>query len=465
MPRVLLALNDSTMADGLTAELSRRGYEVDRAETPDSGVELARSGEVDALIVGAGLPPPQSWELIRLVRSLWPSALVFVAGPDGDPGVVVEAVKAGADDYVVSSSPADEVAGRLDRALEAPPEEVPETGAGLGEEVLEGIIGGSAPMQRVFERLHKVAGADSTVLILGESGTGKELIARAIHALSPRARGPLIPVNCGAIPEELLESELFGHEKGAFTGAIKTRLGRFELATGGTIFLDEVGDMSPNLQVKLLRVLQEHQFERIGGVRSIKAEIRVIAATNQDVRTKVSEGAFREDLFYRLNVIPIQVPPLRDRRDDLPALVEHFVTRCAARAGLPQPKVPPPVMDLFTAYDWPGNVRELENVIERLVILSEGEYLSAEELPARISSLAPCGAADAPTAGGHIFAFPEPGPRGVSFNDAVDEFERRLIMWALAASDGVKNRAAALLDLNRTTLVEKIRKKGIKFPA
>jgi DNA-binding NtrC family response regulator len=461
--RILLALAEDTFADRLFAELTEKGFDVGRAKTTTAAMDFAQSGEVAAMIVG-GWPRDEELELTRRVRALWPSATVFMAGGDNDPTVVVESIKAGADDYVLISSSAAEVVGRLATALAAVPSGPEADGVPDASQVLEDIIGRSAPMQRVFERIKKVAGSDSTVLVLGESGTGKELIARAIHALSARSSGPLIPVNCGAIPEELLESELFGHEKGAFTGAIKTRLGRFELAKGGTIFLDEVGDMSPNLQVKLLRVLQDHQFERIGGTRTIKAEIRVIAATNQDVKTKVDEGLFREDLYYRLNVIPIRLPSLRDKLDDLPSLAEHFVDNCAARMEVPRPRISASMMDLFLAYDWPGNVRELENVIERLVILSEGDELSIDELPARIKALEP-GAAVAPvSAAGCIFTFPEPGPEGLSFNDAVDRFERRLIDWALEASGGVKNRAAVLLGLNRTTLVEKIRKKGIKGP-
>jgi DNA-binding NtrC family response regulator len=464
--RILLALADDIFADRLFAELTERGFEVSRAKTTTAAVDYAQSVEVAAMIVGAGWPRGEGLELTRRVRALWPSATVFMAGLENDPTVVVESIKAGADDYVLISSSAAEVVGRLAATLAPVPAGPEADRIEDASQVLEGIIGRSAPMQRVFERIKKVAGADSTVLVLGESGTGKELIARAIHALSPRARGPLIPVNCGAIPEELLESELFGHEKGAFTGAIKTRLGRFELAKGGTIFLDEVGDMSPNLQVKLLRVLQDHQFERIGGTRTIKAEIRVIAATNQDVKTKVAEGLFREDLYYRLNVIPIHLPPLREKLEDLPALAEHFIDGCAARRGGARPRIPGPMMDLFLSYDWPGNVRELENVIERLVILSEGDELSIDELPVRIQAIEP-GAEAAPasvSATGQIFSFPEPGPEGISFNEAVDDFERRLIDWALKTSDGVKNRAASLLGLNRTTLVEKIRKKGIKGP-
>ena len=245
------------------------------------------------------------------------------------------------------------------------------------------IIGTSEPITQLFELVRKVADTDSTVLLLGESGTGKELIARALHYNSHRRQGNLVPVNCAAIPEELLESELFGHERGAFTHAVRTRIGRFEQASGGTIFLDEVADMSPGLQVKLLRVLQEHSFERIGGVKSIKVDIRVIAATNQDLETMVRQGKFREDLYYRLNVIPIRIPPLRERVTDIPLLVNHFLQEFGKKKKKPVKRLAPKAMELLVRYSWPGNVRELENLVERLVILSEGDVVEVEDLPQR----------------------------------------------------------------------------------
>jgi transcriptional regulator with GAF, ATPase, and Fis domain len=295
----------------------------------------------------------------------------------------------------------------------------------------------------------------------------KELVARAIHYQSARREKPLVPVNCGAIHSELLESELFGHDKGAFTGAVKTRLGRFELAVGGTIFLDEIGDMSPMLQVKLLRVLQDHQFERVGGAKTINSDIRVIAATHRDLKKKVEEGVFSEDLYYRLNVVPIWVPPLRERRSDIPLLCRHFLDKMGKQKGLGDKRLHPEVADRLLRYDWPGNVRELENMLERMVILCEGDVVLPQDLPARLAGIQPAAAAP-PVAGD------EPCPpsqmayelpvEGLDFNAEVEEFERRLITQALERTGWVKNQAASLLKLNRTTLVEKIKKKGILSP-
>jgi transcriptional regulator with GAF, ATPase, and Fis domain len=304
-------------------------------------------------------------------------------------------------------------------------------------------------MQRVFAMIERVADSDSTVLILGESGTGKELVARTIHFNGPRADKPLVPVNCGALPETLLESELFGHERGAFTGAHAARIGRFELAHGGTIFLDEIGEMSPTLQVKLLRVLQQRAFERVGGVKTIHVDVRVIAATNKDLDDAVRDGAFREDLYYRLNVIPIVVPPLRDHAEDIPLLVEHFLSVFNDEKRKQVGGVSPEAMKRLMAHHWPGNVRELENLIERLIILKGEGVILPEDLPDKVMN-----SAQAPAAPSFVFPYD-----GVDFNRMVDAFEDDLINHALRVAGGVKSRAAQLLRLNRTTLIEKMKKR------
>jgi DNA-binding NtrC family response regulator len=317
------------------------------------------------------------------------------------------------------------------------------------------IIGTSEPIAQLFDLVRKVADTDSTVLLLGESGTGKELIARALHYNSHRRQGNLVAVNCAAIPEELLESELFGHERGAFTHAVRTRIGRFEQASGGTIFLDEIADMSPALQVKLLRVLQDHSFERIGGVKSIKVDIRVVAATNQDLETLVKQGNFREDLYYRLNVIPIRVPPLRDRVADIPLLVLHFLQEFSKKKKKPSKRLSPQAMELLVRYPWPGNVRELENLVERLVILTEGDVVEVGDLPQRFREAHSLGAE------AQSIDFPA---EGLNLPQALQEFERRLILQALERSSWVKSRAAQLLSLNRTTLIEKMKKQQLLSP-
>lgn len=321
------------------------------------------------------------------------------------------------------------------------------------------IIGESDKMKTVFSLIDRVCDADTTVLVRGESGTGKELIAQALHYNGVRRDGPFVPVNCGAIPGELLESELFGHEKGAFTHAIRTRMGRFELADGGTVFLDEISEMSPMLQVKLLRVLQERQFERIGGTKTISSNFRVIAATNRDLEEEVRKGVFREDLYYRLNVIPIEAPPLRDRQDDIDLLVKHFVQKFTAFKHKPLAGVSPEVLACLRQYRWPGNVRELENVVERMVILSMTDELTMDDLPERI--LAGDGRTVVVDASASVGMIPE---QGFVLSAVVADFEKKLIMQALEQTDWVKNRAAKLLNVNRTTLIEKLKRYEIIAP-
>lgn len=347
-----------------------------------------------------------------------------------------------------------------------------------------GIIGRSPAIQNVFNAIQKVADTDSTVLISGESGTGKELVARAIHQFSSRNKGPLIPVNCGAIPSELLESELFGHVKGAFTGAISNRQGRFELAQNGSIFLDEIGDMPSMLQVKLLRVLQERMFEPVGAMKAILADVRIIAATNKDLEEAVKEKTFREDLFYRLNVIPIHIPALRERRSDIPFLVEHFAAQFNQEKRRNVKFSNPEIMDLFLRYDWPGNVRELENLIERLVVFCGDGEVELKDLPSKIFErvelvqsspgaqgrfgfathvIAQLAADNLALSDGIMFprfVLPE---SGVDLREIISTFENDILLQALSRTKGNKNKASELLKMNRTTLVEKLKKKNLQF--
>ena len=324
------------------------------------------------------------------------------------------------------------------------------------EDTFEGMIGRSKVMKDVFERIGKVAKTDSTILIMGPSGTGKELVASAIHKLSSRNQKNRISVNCGAIPGDLLESELFGHMKGAFTGAISNRKGRFEMAQGGTIFLDEIGDMPQLLQVKLLRVLQERQIEPVGSSENIPIDVRVIAATHRDLEKAVLDGKFREDLFYRLNVIPIRMPSLKERREDIPLLISHFLDRFVSADRSNEISFAPLTMDLLIGYDWPGNVRELENVIERLVILRGGNEILPEDLPAKIFRSNPLATQQYKT----LFELPEPG---VDLKQILSDIEDSLIMQAMNRTRGNKNQASKLLSLNRTTLIEKMKKKNLEL--
>ncbi|KWT85147.1 sigma-54 interaction domain-containing protein [Candidatus Magnetominusculus xianensis] len=324
------------------------------------------------------------------------------------------------------------------------------------------LIGKSAQMQRLYNMISKVSRADSTVLITGESGTGKELVAQAIHKNSARAENPFIPLNCGAIPKDLLESELFGHEKGAFTGAINTRKGRFELADKGTILLDEIGELHPSLQVKLLRVLQEREFERVGGTRTVKVDIRILAATNKDLGVAAKNGNFREDLYYRLNVIPIHISPLRERKDDIPLLIEHFINRFIGKfpdsqdgkEGQRTLNILPEAIDLMLNYQWPGNVRELETLIERFVILDETGTITQEDLPPRFSD------ARQKAEFSGVLQY-QMSPEGIDLQTHLDDIETSFIIQAMEISGGVKSKAAALLGLNRTTFLEKLKKKGL----
>jgi len=316
------------------------------------------------------------------------------------------------------------------------------------------IVGQSIQIQRILTLVDKLSKTDSTVLIMGESGTGKELVAKMIHQKSPRAEKPFIPVNCAAIPSELLEAELFGHEKGAFTGAHTQRPGRFELANEGTIFLDEIGDMPLHLQVKILRVLQERSFERLGGTRPVQVDVRVIAATNKDLENEVKEGRFREDLFWRLNVVPVVIPPLRERKEDIPILCEHFIDKLSHKFGYSL-KIKPEVMEILLNYHWPGNVRELENLIERLYVLNDGKVVNVEDIPERIR----LGESLLPKA---VFDDLNPFSSGIDLNEVLKEYEKKLILHALNLHGWIKSRAAKYLNINRTTLIEKMKRLGIK---
>jgi two-component system NtrC family response regulator len=362
----------------------------------------------------------------------------------------VAAIKAGAADYLTKPLNLDELLHRIRTARERQRlvAENRELRLALSERHrVEGIIGESGRMQEVLSLVHRVAGSDATVLIQGESGTGKELIARAIHHASPRAAGPLVKVNCAALPETLLETELFGHEKGAFTGAVAARQGRFELAHGGTLFLDEIGDLPLHLQVKLLRVLQEREFERVGSSRPIAVDVRLIAATHRDLMALVKTGGFRDDLYYRINVVTIVVPPLRERREDIPALIDHFVRSFAQANRKPIVGLTREARELLLRYDYPGNVRELENLVERAVVLTRDDVIGRADLPLTLQE----STTDAAETAG--------------LTAAVEGLERRLIREALARADGVQTRAAEALGISERVLRYKLKKYGLAGPA
>jgi two-component system, NtrC family, response regulator AtoC len=366
-------------------------------------------------------------------------------------------MKAGAFDFITKPFDADAVSIVVGKALEF--QRLRQENVLLRKTVrdqyrTEHLIGTSDAIRELLEFVDKVADSDSTILILGESGTGKELIARTIHYNSARRDQPLVPVNCGAIPENLLESELFGHEKGAFTGALNAHMGRFELAHGGTIFLDEVGEMSLALQVKLLRVLQERCFERVGGTKTIGVDVRILAATNQDLDIAVQEKRFRKDLYYRLNVIPVTIPPLRERLSDIPLLLDHFIARFNDMKHASVHGVDPEAMDCLLHYHWPGNIRELENLVERLIVLKKTGIIVPADLPEKVlrSIPPPLVRLEEPMVGNGT---------GIDLVRELERHENRLIVEAMRRANGVTSKAAQLLHVNRTTLVEKLKRKGL----
>jgi DNA-binding NtrC family response regulator len=451
---ILVVDDDQTLLQSLQEVLEAEGHEVTTAADGERGLLWLKEQAFDLVLSDLSMPGLDGMELLKYIGREQPGCPCIIITGYGTINNAVSAMRHGAYDYFTKPVDPTELRLVVARALEH--RRLKRENLQLKKQLhrrygFANMVGNSEAITRVFDLIRKVADSGSNVLILGESGTGKELIAHAIHYNSTGREGPLIPVNCAAIPEELLESELFGHERGAFTHAVRTRIGRFEQASGGTIFLDEISEMSPGLQVKILRVLQDHSFERIGGIKTIRVDIRVIAATNRNLEEMVSQNKFREDLFYRLNVIPIRVPPLRERISDLPLLVQHFFEIFSRTKKKPLKRLSPEAQELLQQYPWPGNVRELENLLERLVILSEGETIEVADLPEKFRRL---NLPPSEKAGD----FPE---RGIHFNDAVQAFERNLILKALRQSNWVKSQAAQLLQLNRTTLLEKMKKQNI----
>ncbi len=456
-PRILIADDEPMTLELIIEHLQAEGYEVEVVASGEEAVSAARNNSFNVLLTDLSMPGMSGIELLAHFTGKYPETLVIVLTGYGTIETAVEAMKRGAYDYLSKPANIDEILLTLKRAIEL--KDLKEENVLLREQLqdqhrLDRLIGQSSAMHALYRIIRRVSKTDSTVLVTGESGTGKELIANAIHYNGSRRDMPFVPINCGAIPEELLESELFGHEKGAFTGAIKERRGRFELAHKGTVFLDEIGEMSPKLQVKLLRFLQETKFQRIGGSKTIEVDVRILAATNKDLEKAVAENSFREDLFYRLNVIPIHVPPLREREGDIPILIQHFLRQHCRKKDIALKRMSRDSVESLQLYEWPGNVRELENVIERLVILTDGDEIQVCDLPKRMQIPRQAEVRKI-----------EFGEEGINLKDTLDELENRLILDALQKASGVKNKAAKLLGLNRTTLIEKMKKKQIEFPA
>lgn len=443
-PRVLVVDDERSMRELLSIVLRRDGYQVLMAEDGAAGLDLLKRERVDILITDIRMPHMNGVDLLREAKRIAPDIVSIVMTAFATTDTAVEALRLGAADYVTKSKDtAAELRVRVAREMERrrlQQENVLLKRALRTSHQFSNIIGTSSPMVTLFQLIETIAPTNSTVLITGESGTGKELIARAIHVNSPRRERPFVAVNCGALSETLLDSELFGHMRGSFTGADSNKKGLIEVAEKGTIFLDEIGEMSPVVQVKLLRVLQERKFRRLGGTEEIDADIRILAATNRDLTKMVAEGAFREDLFYRINVIPMRVPPLRERPGDIPLLAEHFVTRFAQQMAKPVTGISGAAMTLLTQHGWPGNIRELENAMERAVALERTPTILPDSLPEQLSQRAPEASSSAPAE-----AFPVPG---FDLERHVQEIEREYIAEALRRAGGVKVKAAELLGMS-----------------
>ena len=448
----LLFVDDETELRTLMAErLRERGFEVVEAENSEQALDLLDQFAFDILIADLRLPGIDGARVVEAAVGRYPGIVAIVITGYGTVKDAVDAIKRGAADFIAKPFQFDELMHHLQRALEQ--SRLTSENAYLRSQLeeryqFEGILGRSRPMRALFQLLETVARSTSTILVTGETGTGKEVVARAIHHNSPRRANRFVALNCSAIPETLLEAELFGHVRGAFTGAVGTRQGRFEQAHKGTLFLDEVGMMSAALQMKVLRALQEREFERVGDNQTIKVDVRVIAATNSDLSRMVAEGTFREDLYYRINVIPIELPPLRERRDDIPILVTHFLDKFAPGGAI---HVSQSAMRALMAYHWPGNVRQLENAVERAVALGAGrQEVDSADLPPELQGSPQ--AAPAP-----FVEFPE---EGLDLPEYLASVERDLIHRALDRTGGNRNKAADLLRVKRTTLVEKLRRIG-----
>jgi DNA-binding NtrC family response regulator len=451
--RVLIVEDEPAIQLALSGLLRRQGYEVEQARTGDEAIEKVRAGAFDLVLTDIALGEgPSGMDVLRASKETRPEAPVVMITAHGSEKLAVEAMKAGAEDYVPKPFDNDEIRLVVARALERT--RLEREHRMLLERVkreygFDRMIGSGPGMRRVFEQIQKVAETDLTVLVRGESGTGKELVAQALHQRSPRARRPFVAVNCAAISRELVESELFGHEKGAFTGANARRIGRFEAADGGTIFLDEIGDMPLETQAKVLRVLEERSFERVGGNRPIAADVRVVAATHRDLEEEIARGRWRADLYYRLRVVEIVVPPLRDRLEDLPALVSRFLEELATRLGREAIRPSVPAMARLARHGWPGNVRELKNVVEQAAVFASGDEIGEQDL--RLLAAIPSGA---------------PAIAAGSFADAkrraIDDFERGFLTARLRDNGGNISQTAEAIGMVRQSLQQKLKELGIR---
>ncbi|MEW5866985.1 MAG: sigma-54 dependent transcriptional regulator [Bacillota bacterium] len=448
--RVLIVDDEPNMRAVLSDVLAEEGYEVAVARDGAEGIARATSEDFHAVILDLKLPDKSGIDVLRAIKAQTPETVVIMITAYSSVDTAVEAMKCGAYDYITKPFKIDNFKMVIKNALELGAEfsRAPRRPPRAREDY--GMVGSVPEMRKIFKVIEDVAPTNATVLIYGETGTGKELLAKAIHSRSHRADKPLIKVNCAAVPEGVLESELFGHERGAFTSAVVRRLGRFEIADTGTIFLDEIGEMSPAMQAKLLRVTQEKEFERVGSSQTIRVDVRIIAATNQDLKEKIARGEFREDLYYRLSVIPIYLPPLRERKADIPLLVDKFISHYSQAVGRKITHVSQEGMRMLMAYDWPGNVRELENCIERAVIFARGPVIEPDSLYIGIPAI------NSQAAPGTRAAQATPGKAR-----SIREVEKAHILQVLSETNRNRTEAARILQISRRTLLNKIKEYGI----
>ena len=449
--RILVVDDDASLRRVVQVQLAQMGYEISIAADATQACSILQQSPYNLVITDLQMPGDSGLDLLRKIRADYPEIIVVLITAFGTVETAVEAIKAGAYDYLTKPVHPDELALVVDRALEHHRllEEVRILRSNLDQKYgFENIIGHSNALLYVLDTATRAAQSGSTVLIRGETGTGKELLAKAIHFNSSRKEKPFVTINCGAIPRELLESELFGHVKGSFTGALTHKKGKVEIADGGTLFLDEIAEMPPELQVKLLRLIQEGEIEKVGATGPLKVDIRFIAATNRNLQAMIEDGMFREDLYYRLAVVPLELPPLRERTDDIPELVQYFFAKSKQKQGRADLVLPPSLLPYFTAYRWPGNVRELENILERLVVLTRGDEISLNDLPEFLRR-------ERPTLDALHLDLP---PQGFS----LEGVEKELILRALKKFNWNQTHAAKYLDLSRKTLIYRMEKFEIR---
>jgi two-component system response regulator HydG len=443
--RILVVDDEASMCEFLSIMLQKERYDVVTASSTTEALQKAKETPFHAAITDVRMPGKDGLDLLKLLKDVDPALPVIILTAYASQDTAIQAVNRGAFYYLTKQSKNEEIKLVVKKAVEH--RYLKQENAFLKQELKlrhneKKIIGTGEKIAEVFRLIQRVAGSDSTILLTGESGVGKELIAREIHYTSPRCDGPFVSINCGALPETLLESELFGHVRGSFTGAVRDKEGMFAVARGGTFLLDEIGETSPAIQVKLLRVLQEREIIPVGGTKPVEVDVRLIAATNADLEKQIEEGRFRADLFYRLNVIPIFIPPLRERREDIPLLVEHFL-RVYDPAG--RKTISTEALDLLTRYDWPGNIRELENIVERMVILQDGDALGAEDLPKKICK-------------------PWSGEQDLTLDSpllSLEEVEKRHLLRVLNETSWQKRKASQVLGINASTLYRKLQRYGI----